>query len=93
MLPFDLSYAAWSGFSAINFLNPIMYQLFNVILTFWPILWYGLFDTNPRLSRFYSNPQIYSSFHQSNKNAMTFKKYLLFNLAAILVSFVNFYLT
>lgn len=70
-----------------------MYQLYNVILTFWPILWYGLFDTNPRASRFYSNPKIYSSFHQSKPNALTFKKYLLFILAGVLISFITFFLT
>lgn len=85
------SYSAWSGFSALNFLNPIMYQLFNIILAFWPIIWFGLFDKSTRPRKFYENKEIYRSYHFGHENGINFRKYLTFNGKAILVSFINFY--
>ena len=68
-----------------------MYQLYNILLAFWPILWFGLFDKSPSATRFYENKEIYKSFHYGHENGLNFKKYLIFNSKAVLVSFINFY--
>lgn len=76
----------------MNFLNPIIYQLYNVILAFWPILWFGMFDTNDDPRSFYQNKELYKSYHSGRRNAISFVKYLTYNGGAALASFVNFYM-
>lgn len=77
----------------MNFLNPIMYQLYNIFLTITPILWFGLFDRYKDHLFFYRHHRLYKSYHSGGPNEFTFKKYLVFNGKALLSSFVIFFFT
>lgn len=88
----QICFAPWSGYSALNFLNPILYQLYNILHAFLPILWYGLFDKSENASYFYQRKSLYSSFKEGRPNSLNFLGYLKFNGVASLIAFVCFYL-
>lgn len=69
-----------------------MYQLFNILLAFWPAIWFGLYDKCASPRRLYENKDLYRSYHYGHENGINFKKYIIFNGKAILVSFINFYI-
>lgn len=69
-----------------------MYQLYNVLLAFWPILWFGLFDKSTSADRFYEDKALYRSFHFGEANGLSFKKYITVNAQAVLASFLIFFL-
>jgi hypothetical protein len=69
-----------------------MYQLYNILLAFWPVLWFGLHDKSTKSQHFYQNKKLYKSFHQGHKNQLSLQKYFFFNLKAVAVSVLNFYL-
>lgn len=53
-------YGFYSVFSGVSFYDPFIYQLFNLIFTSNPIIYYAIFDYEHPKEKFLSEPKHYS---------------------------------